>query len=81
MRPLYESIREEKSKVDEMFEELGTNKSENESFISYRGKINSNAGYLFNKKEQIITLEGFNTITIYDLQAINLKCKELGWIE
>lgn len=66
--------------ADEMFEELGTNKTENEDFISYRGKINSKAGYLFNKKEETIILEGFNALTVYDLQAINKKVQELGWI-
>jgi len=68
------------SKADAMFEKLGTYKTENESFISYRGKINSSVGYLFNKKEQTITLEKFNTLAVYDLQAINQKCKELNWI-
>ena len=67
------------SKADELFDNLGTNKTENADFISYRGKINKNVGYLFNKKERTIILEGFNAITMYDLQAINEKVKELGW--
>ena len=65
------------SKADELFYNLGTNKTENVDFISYRGKINKNAGYLFNKKERTIILEGFNSIAMYDLQAINEKVKEL----
>lgn len=65
------------SKADEMFDNLGTNKAENVDFISYRGKINKNIGYLFNKKEKTIILEGFNAIAMYDLQAINEKVKEL----
>ena len=67
------------SKADELFDNLGTNKTENADFISYRGKINKNVCYLFNKKERTIILEGFNAITMYDLQAINEKVKELGW--
>ena len=52
------------SKADELFDNLGTNKTENADFISYRGKINKNVGYLFNKKERTIILEGFNAITM-----------------
>jgi hypothetical protein len=69
------------SKADEMFDELGTYKSETKDFISYRGKINKNAGFLFNKKERTIILEGFNAIVMHDLQAINEKIKELGWLD
>lgn len=65
--------------ADEIWKELGTNKTENEDFISYRGKVNSKVGYLFNKKEKTIILDGFNTINVYDLQAINKKVQELGW--
>lgn len=69
------------SKADEMFKKLGTNKTENNDFISYKGKVNSKAGFLFYKKENTVILEGFNTLTLTDLQAINEKVKELGWNE
>lgn len=67
--------------ADEMFEELGYKKSETKDFISYRGKIDSRYGILFDKTDKSIIFDNFNTIEIGQLQAINKKVKELGWYE
>ena len=69
------------SKADEMFEELGTNKIDNCDFCVYEGKINSISRILFNKIEKSIIFEGFNAIRMQELQAINEKAKELGWLD
>lgn len=69
------------SVADKMFEELGTIKTETESFITYTGKINKSARILFDKNDETIIFENFNSITTQELQAINKKVEELGWIE
>lgn len=72
------------SKADEMFEELGYQKSKYcDGYWKLDDEIN------FNKQEH--TVEKFNyligkgisesvPITMKELQAINEKCKEWGWI-
>ena len=67
--------------ADEMFEELGYKKSETKDFISYRGKIDSRYGILFDKTDKSIIFDNFNTIEIGQLQAINKKVEELGWLD
>lgn len=68
------------SKADEMFEELGYEKIEEKDYIAY---IEDSEDSMFrieiyfhldNKKVQI-----YNAISLKELQAINEKCKELGW--
>lgn len=66
--------------ADELFEELGTNKTDNCDFCVYQGKIYKNGRILFNKLNKNIIFEGFNTIEIKELKAINKKCEELKWI-
>ena len=68
------------SKADKMFEELGTNKIDICDFCVYEGKINKISRILFNKVNKNIIFEGFNTIGMQELKAINKKCEELGWI-
>lgn len=71
------------SEADRLFEELGYEKYEylkhtdywqekTEKIISFR---NDKSVAVFN------TYDGFKAITMQELKAINLKCKELGWIE
>ena len=71
------------SKADKMFEEVCfiKNKNENCDFCSYEGRYNRASRILFNKMTKNIIFEGFNTIDMQELQAINEKAKELGWLE
>ena len=91
MRPLYDCVKEKKSKADEMFEKLGYKKLyENEYEIKYiyeNTELGDNFTFivLFSKKAKIIwhrdTVENAIGIDIKLLQAINEKVKELGWEE
>ena len=69
------------SKADKMFKELGyENVRETEYWIVYKGKEKD---IDFNKKYKTIEVENgmeSKKITIQELQAINEKCKELGWL-
>lgn len=71
------------SEADKMFEELGYKKYEylehtdywqekTEKIISFR---NDKSVAVFN------AYDGFEAITMQELKTINVKCKELGWIE
>lgn len=94
MRPLYESVKEDKSKADKMFEELGyyindqlKQKWNEEDALTYTTKIEEEEiqkDYIhFWKDEKTITKNGdveSIRITMQELEAINQKCKELGWL-
>ena len=67
--------------ADEMFKKLGTNKIDNCDFCVYEGQVNKISRILFNKVNKSIIFEGFNAIGIKELQAINKKCQELGWLD
>ena len=72
------------SKVDKMFEELGYKiECQTENNICYRNKNNSHI-YL-RKDDKTIDLAGRRNdnkiLTLKQLQAINAKCKELGWLD
>ena len=67
--------------ADEMFEKLGTNKIDNIDFCVYEGKNVKSNRILFNKVGKSIIFEGFNVLDMQELQAINKKCEELGWID
>lgn len=67
--------------ADEMFEELGYKEE-----VKYREKV-------YEKDDKIITFnlekkniicnnfyDGYESINMQELQAINKKCEELGWI-
>ena len=90
MRPLYESVKEDKSKADAMFEDLGYHKGYN---IDKDG--NKWGEYFFDKYYQCISfsykdkavccyVKGSSDEALYinmqELKAINQKCKELKWI-
>ena len=70
--------------ADGMFEKLGYEKKESEIEVIYRqntdviliDKLIRNMAVYYNDRQ--ITPKSFN---IYELQAINKKCVELGWIK
>ena len=68
------------SKADEMFEKLGyekgsgSNLGDGEKFIYYKGHYNDMRFY---KKIKVLSING--SFSMQELQAINEKCKELGW--
>ena len=73
------------SKADDMFKELGYCLIHCEDGFFYYNSINNNAIH-FDKVKERITCYDYDTclanaIELVELQAINEKCKELGWIE
>lgn len=65
--------------ADEMFEEIGYNRTIYKDCIDYRKRINKdvkNITFWIHTK----TVESYQEINMQELQAINKKCKELGWI-
>lgn len=72
------------SKADEIFSKLGYQIKENQlNQIQY---INENDTIIaFDLDYKTIAVynyyDGFEYIRMDELQAINLKCKELGWLE
>lgn len=73
--------------ADEMFEELGYKNGEmlNETLLSYYNKTNSMEITFDLSEKTFIKYDkfwgAFLRINMEELKAINLKCKELGWIE
>ena len=70
------------SKADEMFEKLGYGKMfEDDIETQYEGKCTNieitKTHILLNKTTNYKTV----ILTMQELQAINMKCKELGWNE
>jgi hypothetical protein len=85
MRPLYESVKEEKSEADKMFEKLGYRlehnhyNCDNSDIYTYHEKDRKNF-LRFNTADRTFYSLFDKTYTMQELQAINLKCKELGWL-
>lgn len=74
-------IVQEKS-ADEMFEKLGyIDYYETDIFFKYVGE--NKKEIIFNKIYKLIEYKHyeFDFIDMQELQAINKKCKELGWID
>jgi len=74
------------SKADEMFEKLGYKKSSSLKTINRYEKVTDEHIYhfIFNEKMKIFSKTcdyGKTHIRAEEIQAINKKCKELGWIE
>ena len=79
--------------ADEMFEELGYEIQVENGFILYNKILEINDEYkviVFNVKKALVDIrtdDNFNlqvittVLNMQELQAINKKCKELGWIE
>ena len=61
--------------ADEMFEDLGYKKTYNNFYE------NDDFGTTIDFLDSFGKIEIKGTIFVSDLQAINKKCKELGWIE
>ncbi len=72
------------SKADEMFDKLGYKIRDNDCYLEYR-KDSENIIYFHNNNQTFIKIgkyEGMcDDITMQELQAINEKCKELGWLQ
>lgn len=73
------------SKADEMFEELGYEVS-NSKFIEELNTTTNTVvdnGYIeiifYNNKT--LTIDADDVLNAKELQAINEKCKELGWLD
>lgn len=67
------------SKADEMFDELGYEKKhDNRRHIVYKMGYLSQIEFLIKNRWVDI---GDMRMSMQELQAINEKCKELGWIE
>ena len=69
------------SKADEMFEDFGSIITEENNIIKYTSILNNENKILFIKDIKIVTLENFHSLDMQELQAINEKCKELGWLD
>ena len=83
MKPLYESVKEDKSEADKMFEELGYKKEETkweeDELVHYIQYISSETLIEFALDSKMINIPSI--IDMQELQAINQKCKELGWLD
>ena len=74
--------------ADEMFEELGYEKVEDIrgsiGFVYFKREkhfiYNEYPKIIFHNKIKKLTIQN-DYLTMQELQAINKKCKELGWIE
>ena len=73
-------------KADEMFEELGYEIEVIRNGTEYYkecGTEEKEIDFIINvdTSEKEIWIDDFHVITMQELQAINLKCKELEWIK
>ena len=77
-----ESIKEETT--DEMFRKIGYEKKidivENDYLITTEYKKEDKYEIIFKIITKEVVLGGFRGIELEELQAINKKCQELGWI-
>lgn len=73
------------TKADEMFEKLGYENLEDKTIdycIYLYGKGDKRIGFYTDKTFDIYNYhDGLEYVTMQELQAINEKVKELGWIE
>lgn len=66
--------------ADEMFEELGYKKIVGERTEAFK-LLRANKNIYFSKIINRIRIDGeYDFIDMQELQAINKKCEELGWI-
>lgn len=73
----------EMSEADKLFDELEFNKYELDTYIEYLNR-KTREEITFRKdtrKVEKCRNVSSDYITMQELQAINLKCRELGWIE
>jgi hypothetical protein len=71
------------SKADKMFEKLGYIKLSDDYYENGDISITFNADETIVKEECHSCINAYvsKTITMQELQAINEKCKELGWLD
>lgn len=74
------------TKADAMFEELGYKKSETRDTVMYKYQDTILGDKLefqifFSKISKLVFIKGKDGISMSELKAINMKCKELGWEE
>lgn len=71
------------SEADKLFEKLGYKKYDYLRHIDfYNADTDKVISFRNNKSVACFNYyDGFEDITMQELKAINLKCKELGWIE
>ena len=93
MKPLYESVKKEKSQADKMFEELGYKKiTDNDKEIIYKytetlmGDMIEHIIKFAKVGKIIFSYESNNKFQCVGLdkeglKAINQKCKELEWLD
>lgn len=69
------------SEADKLLLNLDTEKEEDNNYIIYKHK-ETGYSYRFNKIDSIrgISLDGFNSLTPKDVEAIYYKMKEMGWL-
>lgn len=80
MRALDDCIKEDKSKADKMLEKLGYRK--NYEVRNGADYDNSEISVIhFDKADKLVRFYNEPKIDIKGLQAINEKCKELGWLD
>ena len=69
------------SKADKMFENLGYEKlQDNKNITEYIDKDINNKVVFYKNLKEVAKLYNFG-ITMQELQAINERCKELGWLD
>ena len=68
------------SKADKVFEELGYEKEESSWSIRYIKFVFEDIGHRITFYKEDKTINTYGKIDIQELQVINEKCKELGWI-
>ena len=88
MKAINKIIAPEEKTADEMFEELGynkkiiiTEKTQRYGEIRITKYSKENKYYIsFKEITKEVIIDGFSGIEFNELQAINKKCKELGWL-
>lgn len=71
------------SKADEMFKKLGYEKDTCANATEYILNNDKEIDFVENKdtNQNEIWIDSFHTLTMQELQAINEKIKELGWLD
>lgn len=69
------------SEADKLLLNFDTEKEEDSNFIIYKHK-KTGYSYRFNKNGAIrgVSLDGFNSLTPKEIEAIYYKLKEMGWL-
>lgn len=68
------------NKVEEMFEELGYEKDEDNYISIYVNYYDNDNAYIIKFDKTLKLVVSNHAINMEELQAINEKCKDLGWL-